>query len=583
MSAEEQGHPVAQVTWARYLNKIAPGLAKLLSYQSTDLPHDFLAGLSVGAIALPVGVAYAQLAGFNPAVGLYSSILPLLAYAVFGTSRQLIIGPDAATCALVTAAVTPLASGDENLYQSLSVTMALLAGVLCIGASFLKLGALADFLSKPILIGFLNGIALSIVLGQIGKIFGYSMTARGIVPRLIEFIGKLGVTHWPTLVVGTGAFLVLVMTPRLFRGIPAPLLALIIAAIAVRVLHLEGQGVKTVGEVPAGLPPLKAPHLPLSAVPALLGDAAGLALVTFSSMMLTARSFASKNRYDIDADREFAALGTANIASALSQGFAVSGADSRTAMNDAAGGRTQVTGLFAAATITMVLLFFTGPLRYVPVAALGAVLVKAAFSLVDISALRTIYRIDRREFALSILAALGVVAVGSIQAILVAVVLAILRFIRLVSRPKVEILGEVEGFPGFHAVARHPGAVTIPGLMLLRFNGPIVFFNAPFFRRAIIAAADAAGPSLRWVVLDMLPITLVDATGLYTVEEIADTLRERGVVLAGAGRQTEWRLWAESRQWAPRERKIQIYPTLPEVVTAFQGLSAGVRPNPAQS
>src|SRR5215467_13190065 len=528
---------LAQITRTPYLEKIAPGLAKLLKYQRSDFLHDVFAGLSVAAVALPVGVAYAQLAGFNPAVGLYSSILPLLAYAIFGTSRQLIIGPDAATCALVTAAAAPLASGDQNLYQSLSVTLALLAGVLCIGASFLRLGGLADFLSKPILVGFLNGIALSILLGQIGKIFGYSITAGGIVPRLIEFVAKLGLTHWPTLAVGLGTFLILVVTPRVFRGIPAALLAMILVAIAVRLLGLEQQGVKTVGEVPAGLPLLKVPHVPLAAVPGLLGDAAGLALVTFASMMLTSRSFASKNRYDVDADQEFAALGMSNIASALSQGFAVSGADSRTAMSDASGGRTQMTGLVAAAVVAVVLLFFTGPLRYVPVAALGAVLVKAAFSLVDISALRTIYWIDRREFALSIVASLGVVAVGSMPAILVAVVLALLRFIKLVSRPQIEILGEVQGLPGFHSVDRHPGSVTIPGLMLLRFNAPIVFFNAPFFKRGVIAATEAAGPSLKWTVLDMLPITLVDATGLYTVEEIADTLRERGVLLAAAGRQ----------------------------------------------
>src|SRR6266576_2754748 len=393
---------------APHLGRIAPGLTSLLKYQRLDLPWDLRAGLSVAAVALPVGVAYAQLAGFNPAVGLYSSILPLLAYAIFGTSRQLIIGPDAATCALVTAAVAPLASGNQNLYESLSVTLALLAGVLCIGASFLRLGALADFLSKPILVGFLNGIALSIMLGQIGKIFGFPITAGGIVPRLFEFAQKVGLTHWPTLAVGLGTFLVLLVSPKLFRGVPAALVATILAAVAVPFLGLEKYGVAIVGEVPAGLPLVRIPHFPMSVVPSLLGDAAGLALVTFSSMMLTSRSFASKNRYDIDADREFAALGTANIASALSQGFAVSGADSRTAMSDATGGRTQVTGLVAAATIAVVLLFFTGPLRYVPTAALGGVLVKDATSLVDLPALGTIYKIDRREFALSIVATLGV-------------------------------------------------------------------------------------------------------------------------------------------------------------------------------
>lgn len=562
----------------KFWRRIAPGLANLLAFRRSNFSHDLIAGLSVAAVALPVGVAYAQLAGFNPAVGLYSTILPLVAYAIFGTSRQLIVGPDAATCALVVAAVAPLASGDQNLYESLSVTLALLSGVLCILASFLRLGALADFLSKPILVGFLNGIALSIILGQIGKMFGFTITSGGIVPRLIEFAEKLRLTHWPTLAMSLGTFLVLLITPRVSRRVPATLIAMILPGIAVHAFGLEAHGIKIVGDVPAGLPPLRIPHFSLSVVPSLFGDAAGLALVTFCSMMLTSRSFASKNRYEVDGDREFAALGIANIASALSQGFAVSGADSRTAMSDASGGRTQVTGLVAATTIGIVLLFLTGPLRYIPIAALGAVLVKAALSLMDISSLRLIYWIDRREFALSVLSTIGVVAVGAIHAILFAVVLAVLRFVRLVSRPKVEILGEVRGFPGFHSIERHPEALTTPGLMLMRFNAPIVFFNSAYFKRSVIAAADAAGGALKWLVLDMMPITLIDATGLYTAEEVADTLRARGVVLAAAGRQTEWKLWAESRQRRPEERKISIYPTFYEAISEYrkaEGVPAG--------
>lgn len=553
-----------------YSGKVAPGIPNLLRYRKEDLPHDLRAGLSVAAVALPVGVAYAELAGFNPVVGLYSSILPLLAYAIFGTSRQLIMGPDSATCALVAAAVTPLAAGDQNLYGSLSISLAFLAGLICVGASFLRLGALADFLSKPILVGFLNGIALSILLGQLGKLFGFSITAGGIVPRLVEFIEKLGLTHWVTLAVGIGTFVVLLVTPRFLSKIPAALVAMILAALVVRILGLEAYGVKTVGDVPAGLPSLHLPRFPLTLLPSLLGDAAGLALVTFSSMMLTSRSFASKNKYDVDADREFAALGAANIATALSQGFAVSGADSRTAMADSSGGRTQVTGLFAAGTIAVVLLFFTGPLRYVPIAALGAVLVKAALSLIDIRSLRTIYKIDRREFALSVLSTLGVVAVGAIQAILVAVILSLLRFVRLVLRPKVEILGRVEGFAGFHSIERHPEAKTVPGLMMFRFNSPLVFFNAPYFKRQVVATAKAAGPALKWFVLDMIPISMIDATGLYTAEEVAETLRQQGVILAAAGRQTEWRLWAESRQRQPGDRKIAMFPNLEDALESFR-------------
>ena len=552
------------------LERIAPGLPALLHYQRADLPHDLLAGLSVAAVALPVGVAYAQLAGFAPAVGLYASILPLVAYALFGTSRQLIVGPDAATCALVAASVAPLAAGDAKLYLSLSITLAFLAGLICIAGSFLKLGALADFLSRPILVGFMNGIALSIVLGQIGKLFGFPIHSGGIVPRLLEFTFKLPLTHWATLAVGLATFAVLALSPRFLPRLPAALVAMIIAGAAVLLFGLDRAGVATVGAVPAGLPPLHIPSFPPEFLPELATDAAGIALIAFTSMVLTARSFAAKNGYDIDVDREFAALGAANIATALSQGFAVSGADSRTAMNDAAGGRTQVAGLIAAAAVAAVLLFFTGPLQYVPIAALGAVLIKAALSLVDLRSLKRIYRIDRREFGLSIIAMLGVVVVGAINAILLAVVLALLRFVHLASRPPAEVLGQANGFPGFHALARHPDAATTPGLVVFRFNGPIVFFNAPHFKRQALAAAQAEGASLKWFVLDMLPVTMMDATGIYTLNELVDTLHARGVTVALAGRVTQWANWARTRGLLVEDSRVLAFPTLRQAVKAFR-------------
>jgi high affinity sulfate transporter 1 len=542
--------------------RVAPGLAKLLAYDPRDLRHDLVAGISVASVALPVGVAYAQLAGFPPVVGLHVSILPLVAYAVFGTSRQLIVGPDAATCALVAAAVAPLAAGAPALYQSLSVVLAALAGALCILGSFLRLGALADFLSKPILTGFLNGIALSIALGQIGKLLGVSLEAGGIAPRLLEVVAKADESHGPTLAVGLGSFAVLQLARRWLPRVPAALVAMIAAGAAVAALGLEARGVATVGPIPAGLPALAFPVVPLSSLESLLGAALGLALVSFTSMTLTARSFAARNHYDIDADREFAALGVANLAAALSQGFAVSGADSRTAMGDAAGGRTQVTGLVAAVAIALVLLFFTAPLAYVPIAALGAVLIAAAISLVDVATLRFLWRIDRRELAISLLATLGVVAVGPIKGILAAVILALLRFLQLVARPSGEVLGAVPGEPGFHSVTRHPGAVTTPGLLLFRFNGPIVFFNAAHFKRSVLAAADAAGAELRWFVLDLLPVTMVDATGLETVREVFETLRARGVAVATAGRRGEWLEWGRRRGYAESDVPTRLFPTL---------------------
>jgi len=542
----------------------APGLAALLHYKLADAPADLKAGLAVTAVALPVGIAYAELAGFRPEVGLYSSILPLVAYAIFGTSRQLIVGPDAATCALVAASVAPLAAGDQATYASLSMVLALLTGVLCIAASFLRLGALADFLSRPILVGFLNGVALSIILGQADKIFGFPVTESGILPRLAEIAGKLDAIQWPTLSVAVGTFLVLLFVPRLVPQLPAALVGMVLAGAAVLLLNLSALGVKTIGYVPAGLPELELPRVDPKLLPTLLAEAAGLALVSFSSLMLTARSFAAKNGYDIDADQDFAALGAANIASAVSQGFAVSGADSRTAMSNEAGGRTHAVGLVAAAAVALVLLFFTAPLQYVPIAALGAVLIAAAISLIDFGSLRLFYRIDRTEALLSVLATLGVVAVGAVNAILFAVVLALLRFIRLVSRPSVEILGKVEGFPGFHSLVRHEDGKSVPGLLLFRFNAPITFFNAPYFKREVLRAVDEAGSGLHHVVIDLLPVTSIDATGLMTITELATALNARGVGLNAAGRLTEWNIWAAERGFGGYG--IGAFPTLRQAV-----------------
>jgi high affinity sulfate transporter 1 len=546
------------------LDRYAPGLAALLRYRLADLPADLKAGLAVTAVALPVGIAYAELAGFRPEVGLYSSILPLVAYAIFGTSRQLIVGPDAATCALVAASVAPLAAGDQTTYVSLSMMLALLTGLLCAAASFLRLGAFADFLSRPILVGFLNGVALSIILGQADKIFGFPVTESGILPRLAEIVGKLGEIQAPTFGVALGTFAVIALVSRFAPQLPAALVAMVLAAAAVVLFKLPAFGVKTVGYVPAGLPELAWPHVDPTLLPALLADSAGLALVSFSSLMLTARSFAAKNGYDIDPDQDFAALGAANIASALSQGFAVSGADSRTAMSDAAGGKTRVVGLVTAAAIALVLLLFTAPLQYLPTAALGAVLVAAALSLIDVASLRLFWRIDRNEAIVSVLATLGVVVVGAVDAILFAVVLALLRFIRLISRPQVEVLGEVEGFPGFHSLARHGRGKAPAGLLLFRFNAPITFFNAPYFKRELLRAVDDAGPGLRHVVIDLLPVTNIDATGLMTITDLIAALQARGIGLNAAGRLTEWSNWGAERGFG--SYRIGVFPTLRQAV-----------------
>jgi high affinity sulfate transporter 1 len=553
------------------LGRVAPGLSALRHYRiAENLQYDFVAGLSVAAVALPVAVAYAELAGFSPVVGLYSSILPLVAYAVFGTSRQLIVNPDAATCAMIAAAVAPDASGNADLYLSLSITLTFFTGLICIVASFFRLGAFADFLSKPILVGFLNGIAISIFLGQVGKLLGFSIDSSGVIPRLLEIFAKLSQTHALTLAVGLGSLAVLFLSVRFLPRMPAALLVLVIAGAASALLALDARGVAVLGPVPAGLPRLRWPTLPLDELPTMVADAAGLALVLFSSGVLTARSFAAKGHYPIDVDREFAAFGAANIASALSQGFAVTGADSRTAVGVAAGGRTQVTGLVAAASIAIVLLFLTEPLQYVPTAALGAVLLFAAFALFDVSTLRDIWKIDRLEFGLAVTTMLGVVAVGPIKGILIVVALALARFVKQIARPRDEILGIVEGLPGFHAIERHAAAKTFPGLALFRFNGPLTFFNADYFKERALAAVEAAGPDLQWFVIDAIPISDIDFGGLTALRDFRVALEAHGVSLIIAGRRTEFITWLRRIDLYRDEVGERIFPTLRQAVKAYR-------------
>ena len=554
------------------LYRIAPGLPALVHYPwGEDFRHDLVAGLSVAAVALPVAIAYAQLAGFEPVVGLYSCILPLVAYAVFGTSRQLMVSADAATCAMIAATVAPLAAGNYEHYWSLSVTLAFLSGLFCIAASFFRLGALADFLSKPILTGYLNGIAISIFLGQIGKLCGFTIESRGIIQQLQEIVSKLPQTQIWTLSVGLGTFAVLILVRRFLPRLPEALVGMILASIAVVGLSLGAKGVAILGPVPAGLPPLRVPQFPIEYLPTLSLHAAGLSLVLFSSGMLTARSFASKNHYDIDVDREFAAFGAANIASALSQGFAVTGADSRTAMANATGNRTQVTGLVAALAIAAVLMFFTHPLQYAPISALGAVLVFASFSLVDVRTLRSIWHIDKTEVFLSIITTFGVVAFGAINAILVAVILALARFIRFVARPADEILGKVEGMHGLHSVDRHPGAQTFPGLILYRFNSPITFFNSAYFKQRVLRTAQAAGPGLKWFVIDAIPISEMDVTGLYALRDVKAELETKGILLILAGRQTEYLDWLRKISlYRIEDYEHLFYPTLHQALRAYQ-------------
>ena len=394
-----------------------PGLRALREYRRDLLPNDVVAGLSVAAVAVPIGIAYAQLANFPPETGLYSALFPLVAYAFFGTSKQLIINPDSAACAIVAATLAPLAAGDPIRYGDLSVTLAILVGVFCIAGGLLHLGVLANFLSRPILTGYMNGIALSILVGQLGPLFGFAVQGGGFFRKVANFVLSANQTHLLTLTTGVTLFIVLRALKHAAPRIPAPLVVVVAAIAAAFFFDFARRGVAVVGRVPGGLP---VPRLPTTVAPGEIGtlafDACGIVLVSFCSMMPTARGFAAKNAYRVDANQDFIALGVSNIASGLGQGFVVSGADSRTAVGDAAGGKTQVTSLVAAVTIAGVLLFLTAPLAYLPRTALAAIVVSAVIGLFDFAPLGYYYRVSRAEFAFSIIATLGVITLGVLPA-----------------------------------------------------------------------------------------------------------------------------------------------------------------------
>jgi high affinity sulfate transporter 1 len=501
-------------------------------YDPSWFRMDLVAGLSVAAVAVPTAIAYAQLAGVPPANGLYASILPLVVYAFLGSSRQLIVAPDAATCAMVATIVMPLAAADPNRIIPLTMVLTMITGVFCVVAGLARLGFLTNFLARPILVGYLNGIALSIISGQLGRLFGFSIEPAGFFRLLYHFVVKLGQTHGPTLATGLAAFALLRLLKHLLPKIPAPLIVTALAIAASSLFDLDKRGVALLGSIPAGLPALIIPHIAGDEWGRLVFSAAGLALISFNSGMVTARGFAVKNRYEIDSNQEFIALGVADLGAGIMQGFAVTGADSRTAVNDSMGGKTQVTSLVAAGLLVLVLLFLTAPLALLPITVLAAVLVNAALGLFDLDYLAKLRRISRQEFRLSLVASLGVITVGVLPGVVIAVALAMLQLVVRASKPHDAVLGRMPGGAGFHDTKNHPQAETLPGLMIYRFDSSLLFFNSDFFKSRVRALIEAANPRPRYFLLDAETMPFMDTTGAASLEEMVDELSRQGIGFA---------------------------------------------------
>ncbi|WP_341860520.1 SulP family inorganic anion transporter [Pseudomonas aeruginosa] len=513
------------------LARWVPGLDSLLHYRRAWFRPDVQAGLSVAAIQIPTAIAYAQIAGFPPQVGLYACILPMLIYALIGSSRQLMVGPDAATAAMVAAAITPLAAGDPQRLVDLSMIVAIMVGLFSIVAGLARAGFIASFLSRPILVGYLNGIGLSLLVGQLGKLFGYEAATSGFVAGILALLENLLHIHWPTLILGSLLLLLMVLLPRRFPQLPGALCGVLLASLAAALLGLDRYGVELLGEVPAGLPQLSWPQTSLEELKSLLRDATGITVVSFCSAMLTARSFAARHGYSINPNHEFVALGLANIGAGVSQGFAISGADSRTAVNDMVGGKTQLVGVVAALVIAATLLLLNKPLGWVPMPALGAVLLLAGWGLIDVQALKGFWKLSRFEFSLCLLTTVGVLSVGVLPGIFVAVSIAVLRLLYYTYRPSDAVLGWMHGIDGQVELAKYPQATTLPGLVIYRFDAPLLFFNADYFKQRVLAVVDGSErPNA--VLLNAEAMTNLDISGLATLHEVQQILKAQGVHLS---------------------------------------------------
>ncbi|HHK0662339.1 TPA: SulP family inorganic anion transporter [Pseudomonas aeruginosa] len=513
------------------LARWVPGLDSLLHYRRAWFRPDVQAGLSVAAIQIPTAIAYAQIAGFPPQVGLYACILPMLIYALIGSSRQLMVGPHAATAAMVAAAITPLAAGDPQRLVDLSMIVAIMVGLFSIVAGLARAGFIASFLSRPILVGYLNGIGLSLLVGQLGKLFGYEAATSGFVAGILALLENLLHIHWPTLILGSLSLLLMVLLPRRFPQLPGALCGVLLASLAAALLGLDRYGVELLGEVPAGLPQLSWPQTSLEELKSLLRDATGITVVSFCSAMLTARSFAARHGYSINPNHEFVALGLANIGAGVSQGFAISGADSRTAVNDMVGGKTQLVGVVAALVIAATLLLLNKPLGWVPMPALGAVLLLAGWGLIDVQALKGFWKLSRFEFSLCLLTTVGVLSVGVLPGIFVAVSIAVLRLLYYTYRPSDAVLGWMHGIDGQVELAKYPQATTLPGLVIYRFDAPLLFFNADYFKQRVLAVVDGSErPNA--VLLNAEAMTNLDISGLATLHEVQQILKAQGVHLS---------------------------------------------------
>jgi len=553
--------------------RIAPGIASVRSYKPGWLRQDLVAGLVLTALLVPQGMAYTELAGLPPITGLYTTILCLLGYAVFGPSRVLVLGPDSSLGPMIAATVIPLvaAEGDPDRAVAYASLLALMVGAITVLAGVFKLGFVAELLSKPTQIGYMNGLALTIVVGQLPKLFGFSVDADSLVDEATGFVqgiadrDAVGVA----LAVGLGSLVLILGAQRVSPRVPGVLVAVVLAIGAVQLFDLQDHGVAVVGPMPEGVPPFTVPTVPLDDLWLLVAGALGIALVSLTDTISTASVFAARAGAEIDGDREMVGVGAANLAAGFFQGFPVSTSGSRTAVAAQNGAKTQVTGLVGAAAILLLLIFAPGLLRDLPQPTLAAVVIAASMSLADIGGLRRLRRQRRSDFRLALAAFLGVALLGVLPGIAIAVGLSILNVFRRAWRPHQAVLGRVEGMAGYHDSQFTPTTHHLPGLVIYRFDAPLFFANVRTFRDQVrhLARTD---PGPHWIVVAAEPMTDIDTTAADVLEDLDLELNANGISLVFAELKTPVRQKIERYDLTETIDPDHFFETITQAVDAFR-------------
>jgi high affinity sulfate transporter 1 len=554
------------------LERRLPNVARLRHYPRALLRGDLLAGVTVAAYLIPQCMAYAELAGLPPVVGLWAVLAPMAVYAVVGSSPQLSVGPESTTAVMTAVALAPVALGDPSRYAALAAGLAIVVGAVCIVGYGLKLGFLADLLSRPILIGYMAGVALIMIAGQLEKATGIPIESDRFLEQVGDFFANISDVHWPTLVLSASLLVFLFVAARLFPRLPVPLVGVLLATAVVAMFDLSDNGILTVGEIPAGFPSPAVPDVSWHDLWLLLGPALGIAVVGYSDNVLTGRSFASRHHDEVDANQELLALGAASLGSGFTQGFPISSSGSRTVIGDAVGGRTPLVGLAVVVSVVFVLLFLRPLLAEFPNAALGALVIYAAIRLIDVPEFRRLARFRKSELALALATTVGVLLVDILYGVVIAVSLSVLDLFRRVARPHDAVLGSVPDLPGLHDIDDYPDAVTVPGLVIYRYDAPLCFANAEDLReRALLAANDAEhedGP-VEWFVLNVEANVEVDITAVDALEELRRQLTSRGIAMGLARLKQDLRVELERAGLIDEIGEAMIFPTLPTVLKAF--------------